>query len=108
VKVFYDNNNATISVTNEISAAAPPFSENVRLGIGLPLVERIVKDAGGSWLDEHTDSTYKARITLPLYEKNSSAIKNFKFEQSMPEFNVSQTQEDKYIEYYLNRFKTEV
>jgi len=98
VKVFYDNDNATISVTNEIPANPLPAPESIRLGIGLPLVERIVTDVGGKVLNEREGSTYKAHITLPLYSRSGTEAV---FEHSPAEFI---TQNTGYVRRYLNIF----
>ncbi|MCL2020455.1 MAG: sensor histidine kinase [Oscillospiraceae bacterium] len=101
VSVFYNaaEKGLTISVTNEIDPAANPHSESIRLGIGLPLVERIVTNLNGKVVGERVGSTYKARITMPLHTRKESEIAGF--EHSPAEFI---TQNDSYIKRYLNRF----
>jgi hypothetical protein len=99
VKMFYDRDNATISVTNEIGTNAPPAYESIRLGIGLPLVERIVTNVGGKVFNEREGSTYKAHISLPLYVR--SRIVEAVFEHNQAEFI---TQNTSYVRRYLNQF----
>ncbi|MDR2533037.1 MAG: hypothetical protein LBC82_09385 [Oscillospiraceae bacterium] len=99
VKLFYDSDNATISVTNEIAVNPPPVSENIRLGIGLPLVERIVTNIGGRVFNEQVGSTYKAHIALPLHVRGNA--ESIAFEHMSTEFI---TQNMSYIKRYLNRF----
>jgi signal transduction histidine kinase len=99
IKVFYDNNNATVSVTNEIGAGAAPVHESIRLGIGLPLVERIVTNVGGEVFNEREGSTYKAHISLPLFVR--SGIAEAVLENYQAEFI---TQNTSYVRRYLNQF----
>jgi hypothetical protein len=102
VKVFYDDDSATISVTNEIAeadAAPAAASESIRLGIGLPLVERIVTTIGGKVFNEREGSTYRAHITLPLYVRADD--EEVIFEAGMTQFI---TQNTSYVRRYLNQF----
>ncbi|MCL2639052.1 MAG: GHKL domain-containing protein [Oscillospiraceae bacterium] len=99
VKVFYDNENATVSVTNEVGENSLPASESIRLGIGLPLVERIVTNIGGKLINEREGTTYKAHISLPLYVR--SGISETVLEQKSAEFI---TQNTSYVKRYLNQF----
>jgi len=99
VNVYFDGDNATMSVTNEVDTNQPPASENIRLGIGLPIVERIVLNIGGKVFNEREGSTYKARITLPLYSK--SGDEDVIFKSGHTEFI---TQNTSYVRRYLNQF----
>ncbi|MCL2696599.1 MAG: GHKL domain-containing protein [Oscillospiraceae bacterium] len=99
VKVFYDGDDATVSVTNEINSNPLPARESIRLGIGLPLVERIVTNIGGKVFNEREGSTYKAHITLPLYM--SRGVAEAVFEHNRAEFI---TQNTSYVRRYLNQF----
>ncbi|MDR2559373.1 MAG: GHKL domain-containing protein [Oscillospiraceae bacterium] len=99
VKVFYDNTHATVSVTNEIDGNTRPAYESIRLGIGLPLIERIVTNVGGKVFNEQEGSTYRAHITLPLYVR--SGVEEAVFEHGATEFI---TQAARYIRSYLNPF----
>ena len=101
VKIFFESENAVISVTNEIEAGVSDseISENVRLGIGIPLVERVASSVGGSFFTERAGGTYKAHITLPLYEKSPAEEAVFKSRSA--EFI---TQNTSYVKRYLNRF----
>jgi signal transduction histidine kinase len=99
VSVFYDGTNATISVTNEIAQNPPPAAESIRLGIGLPLVERIVTTVGGKVFNEQEGSTYKAHITLPLYVRSGKDETVFQKENR-----AFITQNDSYVKRFLNQF----
>ncbi|MCL2108926.1 MAG: GHKL domain-containing protein [Oscillospiraceae bacterium] len=103
VKVFYEDENAIISVTNEIndSSSFSDFdtSDVVKLGIGLPLVNRIATSLNGSFTTIREGKTFKAHVSLPLYvesELDKSMLKSKPVEFI--------TQNMSYIKRYLNRF----
>ncbi|MCL1823345.1 MAG: GHKL domain-containing protein [Oscillospiraceae bacterium] len=100
VKVFFENNFVTLSVTNEIESNQMPekFSERIKLGIGIPLVTRVVTHIGGKVSNEQEGSTYKSHITLPLYNRNNEEAF---FKRNEAEFI---TQNSSYIKRYLHRF----
>jgi hypothetical protein len=104
VKIFYADNNAIISVTNEIADVTfsrLPDTEKINLGIGLPLVERIAVNIGGKFSNEREGSTYKAHITLPLYIRSDDENAASQFEVSKTQFI---TQNTSYVRRYLNQF----
>ena len=100
VSIYYDNESATVSVINEIDENLLPVSEKIQLGIGIPLVERIVTGAGGKESREKEGSTYKASFSLPLYVRDETH--GIVFEQSTSDFGFG-SQAKAYVERYLNQ-----
>ena len=74
VRISGGGDSATVSVMNEVGAGIYPDSGNIRLGIGIPVIERIVKSAGGKFAKEDGSSTYVSRITLPLYSEEEAVL----------------------------------
>jgi hypothetical protein len=98
VKVFCDNHNTTVSVTNEIAENFSPESAKTSLGISWSLVDKIAKGVGGKAFREKAGSTHKAHVSLPLYESfiNKTTLKN--------KDAVFFTHQESYVKRYLNQF----
>jgi two-component sensor histidine kinase len=94
VKLLCDNDNAVISIANEIAVNPAPASGSIRLGVGLPLAEKIVSGVGGEFISGQAEGVYEVRMTLPLCKEMKPKCDAVGFI----------TQNEGYVKRYLSQF----